>query len=349
VSKPARARHRPTAAAVVPLLLSALMFGLALLTGNSWFLLLGGAAIGVFGLGTTSRAQINDLTLSWRHEGRVAVGEELAAVLQVRNTGGRCSSAVSMHVRTTGLADVTVYVGSLVPGESAEVATRQLAVHRGVTGSTQVELTSSPSLGFVRAYLHRDVASPLTIHPEQLAVAVDASTRHSSYDAEGNPVRGLGTEPFGLREWRHGDDHRHVHWRSTARHGRLVVLERGETPVSALRLVLVGPSGAPDFERALAEAAAVCDMALRTGQPVTAAAWLPGGAAVARVDSRLELLDWWSALTDVVLPDTRQLGRTIAAVFGSGDVLVAGAASLDSWLAGAQAAGAPLRRLEVRP
>jgi uncharacterized protein (DUF58 family) len=348
VSRPARARHRLTRAAAAPLLLAVLMFALLWLTGDSWFLLLAGAAIGVFGLGATSRAQINELIMSAQHEQRVAVGEELAASFLVSNPGRHTTSPVSLHVHTTGLADVTVYVGSLWPGESASIPTRRQALHRGTAEFMQVEMTSSPSLGLVRARVHRVFAAPVTIHPQRLEAGNAPKTRRQANNSEGNAVRGPGTEPHGVREWRHGDDHRHVHWRSTARHGRLVVLERGETQVSALRLVLVGPTPAEGFETALAQAAATCDVARRSGQHVTVAAWLPGGPAVALVGSRLELLDWWSALDDVVLPDARHFARTAIAVFGRGDLVVAGPATvLDSWFPGARDACSPSRLLRL--
>jgi uncharacterized protein (DUF58 family) len=350
VSKPGRARHRLTRAAWVPVLLSVLMFGLLQLTGNSWFLLLAGAAIGVFGLATTSRASISDLTLSLRHEHRVAVGEELELVLAVRNEGSRTTSPVSLLVQTDGLADVTAYVGPLWPGESADLQMRRHALRRGVVAETRIDMTSSPSLGLVRAYLHRDLHDHVTIHPPRREGVDLARTRRLAEDVETDAVRGAGPDPLGVREWRHGDDHRHVHWRSTARHGRLVVLERGETPVLALRLAFVGPSDADGFEVALASAASACDRALRSGQQVTVAAWLLDGATTAQVGSRLELLDWWSALSDVVLPDARMFARSAAATFGAGDLVVAGPdAALDLWFAQALAGCAPmvLHRLEV--
>jgi hypothetical protein len=211
-----------------------------------------------------------------------------------------------------------------------------------VAEDMQIGMTSSPSLGLVRARIERTFPQRVTIHPERLDAAHGAKTRRLAQDSEGNAIRGPGTDPLGVREWRHGDDHRHVHWRSTARHGRLVVLERGETQVSSLRLVFVGPTAAEGFETALAEAAATCDTALRSGQQVTVAAWLPGGAAVALVESRLELLDWWSGLTDVALPDARHFARQAIAVFGRGDLVVAGPATvLDSWFPGARDAFAP--------
>ena len=44
-------------------------------------------------------------------------------------------------------------------------------------------------------------------------------------EAESGQTRGAGIEPRGVREYRTGDPLRHVHWRSTARTGRVVVKE----------------------------------------------------------------------------------------------------------------------------
>ena len=44
-------------------------------------------------------------------------------------------------------------------------------------------------------------------------------------EAESGQTRGAGIEPRGVREYRAGDPLRHVHWRSTARTGRVVVKE----------------------------------------------------------------------------------------------------------------------------
>ena len=326
------------------------MFALLRLTGNAWFLLLLGATVGATALALASREVIVGLTLDARYEGRVAVGQSLSYAFRVANGGRRTSTPVTMLLHTDGLADLTVYVGALRSGEHAAFATPRLALQRGVKEHMRVDMFASPSLGLVRAHLVLGYDQHLVIHPQLLGVDRRASLAGRAAESAEVAARGAGTEPFGIREWQRGDEHRHVHWRSTARHGRLVVLERGETMEPAMRVLLIGPPTADGFEAALSTAAGLCDEDLRAGKSVTGAVWLGAGMALAPTGSRLELLDWWAALGDVEVPDAASFAAAAVAAFGAGELLVAGPpAALDDWLPRAGQACSPLvlRRLAV--
>jgi len=89
---------------------------------------------------------------------------------------------------------------------------------------------------------------------------------------------------------------------------------------------------------------------LRCGRPVTVAGWLPGGLTLAPTGSRLDVLDWWSSLVEVAVPDPRGFESAALAAFGTGELLVAGPPStLDVWLpaAGPSCATLRLHRVEV--
>jgi len=98
----------------------------------------------------------------------------------------------------------------------------------------------------------------------------------------GNPQRlqGLGREPYGVREYLPGDPTNKIHWKATARHGRLVTRE--ETWERGARLVVLldcarGMSG-QDGERskldhALAATLALARVAAARGDRVTVAAF----------------------------------------------------------------------------
>jgi len=93
-------------------------------------------------------------------------------------------------------------------------------------------------------------------------------------------LRGLGTEPYSLREYRPGDPLDKIHWKATARHGRLV--SREDTWEKGSRLIILldcarGMSGM-DGERskldhALAAALALTRVASARGDRVTLAAF----------------------------------------------------------------------------
>jgi uncharacterized protein (DUF58 family) len=62
-------------------------------------------------------------------------------------------------------------------------------------------------------------------------------------------------EFLGLRPYRPGDSLRHVHWRTTARRGELMVREYEDWPNDDLTIVLAARRGAGDGDDALLEAA----------------------------------------------------------------------------------------------
>lgn len=71
-----------------------------------------------------------------------------------------------------------------------------------------------------------DVAE-MTVLPVPIPVSIEMPTAAGwgISEAESGQTRGAGLEPRGIREFSHGDSLRHVHWRSTARTGRLLVKE----------------------------------------------------------------------------------------------------------------------------
>jgi uncharacterized protein (DUF58 family) len=342
--------HRVTARAAVPVVLAFLLLNLLWLSGNAWFLLLAGGSVGVLVVGLLSRARVDGLTVSLTHEPRVTVGDELSCVLTVANRGARASSETTLCLQTLGLADLTAHIATLAPGESASVPIGRAATRRAVSGGTVGQLLSRPSLGLVSATRPLRILDHVTVHPRLSDVPATSLAWPTVDGAGGSVVAGSAAEVLGVREWRAGDDRRRVHWRSTARTGRLTLLERGDIGSARLRLVLVGSDRSPGFEEALGVAASWCDVALRTGCPVTAVVWHTSGPVLAPTQSRWSLLDWWSSVQDTTLPDPAVFGSAVLAGFGAGEVLVAGPAEVDDgWLAEAHRAcpGVGLRRLEA--
>ncbi len=179
----------------------------------------------------------------------------------------------------------------------------RVATGRAVAHGTVAHLLSRPGLGLLSTTRPVHVADQVTVHPRLFGVADVPVTQHRVPGTGAPLAGGGGPEVLGVREWRSGDDHRWVHWRSTARSGRLTVLERGDAEAAGLRLVLIGSDRAAGFEDLLSTAASLCDRALRSGRPVTAVAWHVNGPLLAPARSRWDLLDWWSSVTDTVLPD----------------------------------------------
>jgi uncharacterized protein (DUF58 family) len=349
VITPGGTTHVLTARLAAPVTVAVVMGNLLWLTGNPWFLLLAGASFGAMLVLVASRARLDGLVVGLAHAPRVTVGDVLPCVLTVTNESPRTSSETLMCLHTRGLADLVVQLPRLAPGEQVSVPVTRAATARSVADGSNAHLVSRPALGVVVAKRPVQIPDHLVVHPALHDVRVLPS---AGVGADGSVRPGPGAEVLGVRDWRSGDDRRRVHWRSTARTGRLTLLERGGSAAAELGLVLVGSDHAPDFEPALSAAASICDRALLLGRPVRVAAWHSSGPVLAPVRSRSELLDWWSSVRDTVLPDPDVFGAAVAGGFGGGELLVAGPPeSLEDWFGSALRAcpELELRRVQVAP
>ena len=344
-------RHRLTGRFLAAALLTFGFGQAATVSGTSWFVLLAGGVVGLAATGLLAKARLDGLAVHVDQAPRVSAGDAFTTRVSVVNEGGRTSSAAVLHLHTHGVECCVVSVPRLAPGERTSAVVHRRSASRGVAEATAALLTARPSLGLREG--RRVVAVPgrLVIHP-LLAQRADRPVTHrheTGADAAGRERADAGAEVVGVREWRSGDDPARVHWRTTARSGRLAILERSSTQAEELRVVLVGSDRHPGFEEALSDAATVCDRGLQHGSAVTVVAWHVEGPVLGAAGSRWDLLDWWSTVHDTVLPDPREFGRLALTGFGPGDLLVAGPAEADlAWLHAASTScpGLRLRRLE---
>src|SRR5207247_7468860 len=105
------------------------------------------------------------------------------------------------------------------------------------------------------------------------------------------PRAGSGTELFGIREYRPGDSLRRIHWRSSARHGELVVREYEPPGAKTLGLFLDPAPATVDVADQVARiAASEAWDCIREGGRVTL--WAPGLQATEPAQGR----DLWAVL-----------------------------------------------------
>ena len=114
------------------------------------------------------------------------------------------------------------------------------AVRRGAIGASGWRIGTSDPLGFfagTRRCADQEVALVLPRFAS-LSERREARELEASVAA---PRAGAGSEMFGIREYRPGDSLRRIHWRSSARHGELVVREY-EPPGMRTLAILVDPA-----------------------------------------------------------------------------------------------------------
>jgi uncharacterized protein (DUF58 family) len=324
-----------TKAALLPVVAACLLTGLAALTDDVWLFLLASATLGTLAAALLMPPRLHGLTYRLDAPARTAVGFTSVHRVTVHNGGRRTAPTLRLTHHAAGFDDVTVAVAPLPPGATATVELPRAARRRAHGDEHRFVVTSTAPLGLLRATQTVEARQLLVVHPAPVPVRALPPYAGTSTDGDATTSR-QGLDPAGIRDWRPGDPTRHVHWRSTARRGRPVVVEREEHRAARLALVVTGPAAAPDWERLVAAVAATAVGAHGHGRPVALLAGQPGldgwctGPATA-------LLDWCSALVDPPPPDAATLREAVRWAGPDGEVLLAAPADWRSeWWAAAQ-------------
>ncbi|MUL42931.1 DUF58 domain-containing protein [Streptomonospora sp. PA3] len=208
-------------------------------------------------------------------------------------------------------------------GSALRAGYRLTPARRGVIELGPLQVSGTDPLGLASAGASAGGTRRLCVHPRWERL------RALPAGAETAPEGGLdngrsGTQTFrGLRDYTPGDDIRHVHWRRTARAGRLLVRQYSDTSQTRLVVLLDDRAETQDAEGldAAAEAAA-CVAATALHHRVSCTLTLASGAAA---HGRLGL----SAMLDLLAAAVPVPGADLPArVRALGDGPVGGAAVL---------------------
>jgi uncharacterized protein (DUF58 family) len=221
----------------------------------------------LFLLGRTDYAVGLDLTRT-----RVVVGERAVGALTLANTGTR-SILPSRVVLPVGAGRGEFAVGRLAPGQEAEELFAIPTQRRAVLQVGPVSVVRGDPLGLFERVHRRDQPVDLFVHPR--TVLFGGQSLGFLRDLEGLPATDLSRDDVSfhaLREYVPGDDRRHVHWRSSARTGQLMVRQYEETRRSHFVIglsTLAAEYADPDeFELAVSAAGSIGLRALRDSQRV---------------------------------------------------------------------------------
>jgi len=255
---------------------------------------------------------------------RVVVGERAVGALTLTNGTGR-ALLPSEVVLPVGAGRGVFDVPRLAAGESHEELFAIPTSSRGVLAVGPVSVLRGDPLGLFERTHDRRQAVELFVHPR--TTSLEGLSLGQMRDLEGLPVQQLERDDVSfhaLREYQPGDDLRHVHWKSTARTGDVMVRQYEQTRRSHF---VVGLSSNPDdyrdpeeFELAVSVAGSVGLRALRDSRILDART--QQGAL--RADSGRRFLDGLAALE----PSRPRDGGVVA-------------------LAGAMAVGAPQAAVAV--
>jgi uncharacterized protein (DUF58 family) len=196
---------------------------------------------------------------------------------------GRVDVTVAAAQRTSTLAVVDAFdrgrraarflLPPLVPGEEARAAYRFPTDRRGRFEVGPLRATLTDPFGLATATRRVLAAEEVIVYPRVYDIVPPVDIGGLDLDRDHPSVRAR-VEPSGefmtLRDYAPGDDLRHVHWRSTARRGHLMMRQnetRRRAPVLLLLDVRPGAHDHESFERAVEACASIATALDRSGRP----------------------------------------------------------------------------------
>jgi uncharacterized protein (DUF58 family) len=263
-------------------------------------------------------------------------GDRVKVRLRIQSLRGtRGPARISASVGTTELSTAAGLVRKEGWAEVSVVG----PVRRGPVGVSGLSLEHGDPLGFFAHRSHEVDAELALVLPRFAALAARSHARELEASVAA-PRAGSGTEMFGVREYRIGDPLRRIHWRSSARHGELIVREFEPPGVQTLGIFCdpspPTPEAADQIARIAASEAWDC---LRAGGRVVL--WAPGAMPSLPGESRSlwALLEWlarYPAQPDALAPQSPRAGDAIA-------VLAAANAEIDDTLEAVRQRGGTVR------
>ena len=334
---------------LIPLFAMMAVGFLWILTGNSWLKFIACSAAGLLAAAFVIRPSLDDLAVTVQVPARVVAGSEVTSVVRIENTGASWSPLCHFKHLVEGFVAEELRIDPLPPGAVVVVESRHECEKRGVvTNSTAALVTTEPFGMFLRK---RVFGVPLHViaHPQEVPVQVPAPRGGSTDDREWIVSRS-GLDIHGVREWRPGDESNRIHWRTTARRGRLVVLEREIPKAGGLAILLCAAPADETWESVVSVAGWTASATSRTGRDVALVAHHVGVQMVS--GEPVDLLDWCAALSAGAYAGDAELARACEFVGAGGDVLVASGAQVPSewWEWAVQTAhrrGVVLERLQL--
>lgn len=227
-------------------------------------------------------ARSYDAELTVAHE-RIVAGDGLSGAVVVRNHGRRIALPGRIDI-PVGAGLVEFGVPLLRPGHTVEQPLEIPGLRRGIVTVGPATTVRSDPVGLLRREHAFDDVHELYVHPR--TVALPSTSAGLIRDLEGSPTRRLVDADMSfhaIREYAPGDSRRHVHWKSTAKTGRLMVRQYEESRRSRMAVVLAVADAEylddDEFELAVSCAASLGLRAVRDARDVAIVA----GSEIPRV------------------------------------------------------------------
>lgn len=258
-----------------------MLFGVGTNVQAGWVLAIAALLIGILVAGLILPLRGLHGVKVGRRTPRTAVeGESVPVTIDVSNDSRRARPM--FRVTDDFLGPAFAIVDSVPPSGTRSYVADRTGARRGLHEAGACVLETGFPFDVLRVRRELDVASPIVVYPK-------------TFDAQAWRLRGPSGWPApssvgdvsSVRDYRPGDPLRHIHWRSVARRGQLVVREF-DREVRATTAVFADVPDDPDTADAVATVAcSIALVALRDGEVVV------GGDLMRSADA---VLDWGARL-----------------------------------------------------
>jgi uncharacterized protein (DUF58 family) len=169
---------------------------------------------------------------------RIVAGDEIEARVEVQNT--------SNHIELPGQLDVPIGktvaeipIPLMRPSQVVDIAVPIPAQRRGVLDVGPISSIRTDLVGVLRREIRWAEVRKLFVHPR--TVSIRSTTSGIIRDLEGLPTTNIVDSDISfhaIRDYQPGDGQRHIHWKSTAKTGKLMVRQFEESRRSRIALML---------------------------------------------------------------------------------------------------------------
>ena len=254
---------------------------------------------------------------------RIVAGTETTAIVEIQNNAN--------HLELPGQLDVPIGpsvseipIPLMRPGQIVEITVPIPTQRRGVLDVGPISSVRTDLVGVLRRELRWADVKKLFVHPK--TVTIRSTTQGIIRDLEGSPTTNLVDSDMSfhaIREYQPGDGQRHIHWKSTAKTGNLMVRQFEESRRSRMALILASHKDEYDadnldeFELAVSSLGSLGSRAIQDGRDVSVIAGLPETIISEKAVRRIRSLNTMSSrklLDDLCVVDTYQHGLKAAEI-----------------------------------
>ncbi len=165
------------------------------------------------------------------------------------------SFSIKLNVKVKGLEDgneFLLYVGSK---NKEEVLSRKYFPRRGLWKITGYYISSTFPFNLFERKRFFEMEEDIIVYPKIVDLFPHLPDELFSMGEIASKSKGYEEDFFGLRDWKEEDDKRYIHWKITAKKGKLIIKELAQPKKSFITLIvdpylseLSGPKGEEQFE-----------------------------------------------------------------------------------------------------